>query len=173
MGYTHYWYRPPTLAPGRFTPWVEDVKNLRNQLPATTTSGGGHYASHRLSVHGPDGCGDAVIGEDLVAFNGRNGGRSSLDDLSHETFYVPQKLEPESYQSLDEHGRVFSFCKTNRKPYDLLVTAALVALKNHFPWVKVLSDGQASDWVEGIALTQRVLGYGALPFNDPRSRTRG
>ncbi|MEM1353878.1 MAG: hypothetical protein AAGH88_03240 [Planctomycetota bacterium] len=170
MGYTHYWYRTPVLAPGRFTLWVEDVKSLHDQLPATTTSGGGYYPNHRLTAHGPDGCGDAVIRDDLVAFNGRNAGRSSLDDLSHETFFVPQALNPEPYQTLDEHGRVFSFCKTNRKPYDLLVTAALVALKHHFQGIKVLSDGQASDWEEGLALTKRVLGYGAVPFKAPRSR---
>lgn len=173
MGYTHYWYRAPTLTPGAFRGWVKDVQLLNDQLPPFTTSGGGYYADKRLSVHGPDGRGDAVIRDDLVAFNGRNGGRSSLDDLAHETFYMPRQLDPEPYRTVDEHGRVFEFCKTSRKPYDLFVTAALIALKEHFPGVYVLSDGGASDWEEGIALTKRVLGYGELPFVDPRARQRG
>ncbi|MEM9109392.1 MAG: hypothetical protein AAGC72_05160 [Planctomycetota bacterium] len=105
-----------------------------------------------------------------MAFNGRNGGRSAVDDLARETFYVPRQMEAEAHRTVDEHGRVFEFCKTGRKPYDLLVTAALIALKHHIPYVRVLSDGDAAEWEEGIALTRRVLNYGELPFG---GRQRG
>lgn len=170
MGYTHYWYRTPNLDPARFRLWARDVRWLHDQLPEFTTSAGGYYQDRRLSIHGPDGRGEAVINHTLVAFNGRNGGRSELDDLAHETFYVPRKLSPSPHHTTDEQGRYFEFCKTSRKPYDLLVTAALVALKHHFPDQNVLSDGDASDWKEGVELSRRVLNYGELPFNHLRTR---
>lgn len=129
--------------------------------------------SSRKIWTGFQGPGHAVINCTFVAFNGRNGGRSLLDDLAHETFYVPRRLTPSPHHSTDEHGRYFEFCKTSRKPYDLLVTAALIALTHHFPDVNVLSDGKASDWKEGVELSRRVLNYGDLPFVVPRARQRG
>ncbi|MEM7625887.1 MAG: hypothetical protein AAF333_09675 [Planctomycetota bacterium] len=172
MGYTHYWYRVPNLDPARFRVWVRDVRWLHDQLPEFTTTAGGHFKDRRLSIHGPDGRGKPVLNSTLIAFNGRNGGKSSLNDLDHETFYVPRRLKPMPHHTADDCGRYFEFCKTARKPYDLLVTAALIALKHHFPDVNVVSDGDASDWQEGLELSRHVLNYGELPFHVGRARQR-
>jgi hypothetical protein len=41
----------------------------------------------------------------------------------------------------------FNFCKTARKPYDLLVTALLILADHHAPGVwTITSDGDAADW---------------------------
>ncbi|MEM8783466.1 MAG: hypothetical protein AAGE65_11505 [Planctomycetota bacterium] len=169
MGYTHYWYRAAELDPATFRRWSRDVWRLAQALPPTTETAGGFYRDRRLTLHGADGLGEPRFTASCVAFNGRCGGRSSVDELGHEAFYLPRVFHPEPYQTPDPRGRYFAFCKTARKPYDLLVTAALVALKHHFPEVQVLSDGHAEDWSAGLRLTRDVLGNGVLPFN-PHTR---
>ncbi len=168
MGYTHYWYRPPELEVKAFDAWRRDVRTLHQHLPAHTDTAGGFYRTHRLTVHGPFGQGEPIFREDLVAFNGRSGGRSALDDLGHETFCVERSYTPPEYHRPDAEGRYFAFCKTARKPYDLLVAAALIALKEHFPGVKVLSDGNPDDWQPARELTRRVLRIDRLPIPNCR-----
>ena len=62
---------------------------------------------------------DVDLTDDLVFFNG-----------GHETFVVARV------------ARDFKFCKTARKPYDLVVTACLLRLQEHFPEIDVSSDGE-------------------------------
>ena len=70
---------------------------------------------------------------------------------------VPVMPDPESI------GKVFSCCKTAYKPYDLAVTAVLVAAVHHFgkDAFIVSSDGDMEHWFEGVALCQALFGYGA------------
>jgi len=52
----------------------------------------------------------------------------------------------------------FNCCKTAQKPYDRVVVACLIALKNRLgDLVEVSSDGEVQDWAEGLALAERVL----------------
>jgi hypothetical protein len=83
-----------------------------------------------------------AFGPDRVAFNG-------VEDDSHETFWV------------QPGAKDFDFCKTARKPYDLCVTACLIALKRHSPSSVVSSDGGSEDWQAARDLCEKVLGYGA------------
>jgi hypothetical protein len=54
---------------------------------------------------------------------------------------------------------VFDFCKTARKPYDLIVCGALiVAAKHASEYVKVSSDGEVSDWRPALKWVKSVLG---------------
>jgi len=54
--------------------------------------------------------------------------------------------------------RELDFCKTARKPYDVVVTACLIALKYHLgDNIEISSDGNCCDWVEGLELAKRVL----------------
>jgi len=49
--------------------------------------------------------------------------------------------------------------KTRREPYDVVVVACLVAIKDRMgDNIKVRSDGEAEDWVDGIRLAEEVLG---------------
>ena len=64
--------------------------------------------------------------------------------------------------NLTEHfnqNRQGNFCKTNRHPYDIIVKACLVVLKDNLgDIVEISSDGEIEDWVEGLDLADKVLG---------------
>ena len=91
-----------------------------------------------------DGFGDTVpkkFHKGFVWFNG-------LGENAHETFHLP-----------DFPPKGFQFCKTARKPYDLVVTACLAVLKEHLGnAVDVSSDGYAKEWLPGIEFASKVLG---------------
>ena len=69
-------------------------------------------------------------------------------DLSHEPFTLREHFnqnEPD-------------FCKTARKPYDLVVVACLAILKHHLgDNVNVSSDGDSTNWVDGVKFASSVL----------------
>jgi hypothetical protein len=77
-----------------------------------------------------------------VTFNGTG-------DLSHEPFILRDYFN---------HNSASNFCKTARKPYNVVVVACLVVLK-HFlkDQVTVSSDGNAQDWHDGLLLAQKIL----------------
>lgn len=108
-------------------------------------------------VAGPDGDGAAMVGPLKLEFNGRG-------DNSHEPFVFPGTVG-------------FNFCKTQWKPYDAVVTACLIAARDHFPPadLAIASDGDWSegDWSAGARLYERALGRTAADplsgFDDPQS----
>lgn len=76
-----------------------------------------------------------IFSDGIVRFNG-------IDDDGHEPFDIPRVMQRANWQTPDEYGRLFDFCKTARKPYDTLVCAVLIAFKYHFgDQVAVSSDG--------------------------------
>lgn len=62
----------------------------------------------------------------------------------------------------------FNFCKTARKPYDIVVTACLALLKHRLgDAFTVSSDGRANDWAYGVALARIVTKLAIKnPIND-------
>ena len=91
------------------------------------------------------------VNKKFISFNG-------VEDDGHETLYI----ELVSTGRMDKGDKlVFNFCKTVEKPYDKVVVAVLVALKQHFPATKVSSDGGMDDWQAGIDLAKDVVGYGS------------
>jgi hypothetical protein len=136
MGYTHYFDRPAILDPETYQAWAGEVKSLRDKLPRDIIIADGHREES-----------PAEFSSEAVWFNG-------LEDEGHETFYVPQVMDDDTETS----GLIFNFCKTARKPYDLLVGAALLSLKHYFPQVRVSSDGDAEDWKEIVAFYEEVTG---------------
>ena len=76
-----------------------------------------------------------------------NGSRSN----GHEPFELRAEIDK-------QEGR--GFCKTARKPYDVLVVAALCTLQLEFgaELVKVGSDGDYPEWVAGAEYASRILG---------------
>lgn len=80
------------------------------------------------------------LSEDLIRFNG-------VEDDGHETFYVQPIVSD------------FNFCKTARKPYDLVVCACLIAMKKTFGdkmWVH--SDGELDDgWDESVEVANQFI----------------
>lgn len=60
----------------------------------------------------------------------------------------------------------FNFCKTNHKPYDLVVTATLIAAAALLPdWIKLDSDGDFKDWIAGYELVRAVVPKLTTEFN--------
>lgn len=76
-----------------------------------------------------------------ISFNGK-------DDEGHETFSLPPS---------PDQLKKFEFCKTARKPYDVVVTACLARMAE-VKGFGVSSDGNASEWSDGLALASSVLG---------------
>jgi hypothetical protein len=72
-----------------------------------------------------------VASKKEIRFNG-------IADNGHETFY----FKPTKFQSPAGYGdRSFAFCKTARKPYDVVVCEVLLVLKRFMPNLEVSSDG--------------------------------
>lgn len=89
-----------------------------------------------------------VVAYNLVRFNGEG-------EFGYETFYF-------------ESGK-WSFCKTARQLYDVVVTACLLAAKSNFgDDVRISSDGRWEDWAEGLDLfhraTERTSEFAAPPW---------
>jgi hypothetical protein len=97
---------------------------------------------------GPDGTGNIIIDPLHVELNG-------IGDNAHEPFIFPGDLG-------------FNFCKTEGKPYDVVVTACLLVAHDHFPSsLSINRDGSwPGDWRDGITLYSSVLGH---PPHNPMS----
>lgn len=82
-----------------------------------------------------------VVSDDTVEFNG-------YDEDSYETFRFDR-----------EQGLGFFLCKTAQMPYDAVVTACLIALKNAYgESVDIDSSGDwETDWIAGRYLYQMAV----------------
>lgn len=146
MGYTHYW-RANTkdsydVAPAgwrdkeKLAAAIADMCKLAPILAKTVPLAGGM------------GEGEPVFTPERVWFNG-------VGDDSHETFEVTV-----------EWGGKFEFCKTACKPYDAAVTACLCLLKFHLgDALRVNTDGEESDWEEGLRLARIIQAGCEYPCN--------
>jgi len=143
MGYTHYWYRPGVLASR--DAWARFLDDWRKIERALAGRGVG-----LVGVDGGDPVERSIACSAYVAFDGVSG-------QSCETFVLERIDRTPRAQS----GVCFSFCKTERLPYDLAVTSCLLAAVRHFPHrIAVATDGQAADWNPARELCQEALGYG-------------
>ncbi len=161
MGYTHYWYRPKSIANETMQAICADFQRVV-------------LALDDLGVKLADGHGEGVpvITPELICFNGlancghkqdesiaipwpapgAHGVNSTKDvrsgtwfagallstrtcdgDCSYETVHFPATMAADSFfQESKEHpGLYFECCKTAYRPYDLAVTAFLIIAKRH------------------------------------------
>lgn len=142
MGYTHYFEMKKQPDEIQWQNIVSATKQLEAQLPANTRTAGGYHTNDPLLLC-PDETDISLI---EIRFNGKG-------DLGHETFLI------------HPHYDGFNFCKTARKPYDLLATAVLLVCHHLAPgcW-DIGSDGDPEDWQEAVALVKSVLQIpGELP----------
>jgi hypothetical protein len=109
------------------------------------------YATKYDGIQIADGQGEHLdkweVTDELIRFNG-------YGEDSHETFYwVPD-------------GGELNFCKTAHKPYDTVVTACLLHLKDVYgDSVSIGSNGGWSDWKDGATLYRNATGLTAsTPF---------
>lgn len=133
MGYTHYVTRniKKTNSFEDFDLFVQGFNALHK------------VAVEELGILIGDGLGktrNPVVQLRTVMFNG-------FGDLAHETFVWEQNAE-----------REFHFCKTARKPYDALVTACLLLIKEIYgDAVDIHSDGEWSEWKAGRHLYEKTF----------------
>jgi hypothetical protein len=143
MGYTHYFKHKKT-GKRKWAKIVEDCKKLADNLPEDVLI---------------DGCSaypTPQFDSKEIYFNGTDEGFKWIDHKNnkypkngHETFVLSQA-----------GSGGFAFCKTARKPYDLLVCACLLVYKHHSPKTMDLgSDGDSEDWKEAEAFVKKILGY--------------
>jgi hypothetical protein len=134
VGHTNYWTRRPELPAQAFVAAVKDCKAIMKHLS--------------VPLGGRDGTGRPIFRADLIAFNGKTPEHC-------ETFAVERLVEPEG------EPMTFEFCKTNERPYDICVQAALIILKHHLGnAITVASDGSDADWQRAREKCQAQLGYG-------------
>lgn len=169
MGYTHYW----TLDSNHQLEWAEALANVvRPIIDASPV---------KLEVE---------FADDGIYLNGRQCARSkrfnkaycscpTCERNQHETFVLPTIIanlpRPAYHDHIGPHER-WAFCKTARKPYDVVVVAILSALEHEAPEaIRVRSDGSLysgkegwNDHIEdGVELARRALGDPAIQA--PRS----
>ena len=140
MGYSHYYQTKTKLGTQKqWNAFTADVNKIFKATDIPLANGRGELGTL------PD------VNKSVVSFNG-------VDDDGHETLYI----ELVNTGRMDKGDKLaFNFCKTVRKPYDVVVTAVLVALKHHFPASIISSDGSMDDWQAGIDFVKRELGYGS------------
>lgn len=119
MGYTHYWNFAGNTAPKD----LKDGEKRFAEAARIINACADKVKGMGVEIAGGVGNGSPTINERAIYFNGK--GRES-----YETFYV----------ALDRDG--WDFCKTARRPYDILVCLSLLALKSVFGEdFKYTSDG--------------------------------
>ena len=152
MGYTHYWRRPPQLDKAMFKLWSEDVAKI-----VAAVEPGGLAGERGIGLSGGTDHEPAQITDKIVYLNG-------VGEAAHEPFAVEQTFTPD-YHRPDQWGRYFDFCKTARKPYDLIVAAALIRMKVRFKdTVQIASDGDGFDheWQDALSLCDKLFGDGVF-----------
>lgn len=144
MGYTHYWdlKNPTSKTKQQFIDVMMDVEMIMNSLPKFSTSAGGHYKSYPLVLRNGLGEGVPVITSQEIIFNG-----DGSEGLDHETFIF-------SFVNPDDQS---GFCKTARKPYDLVVCAVLISLANRVDGFECSSDGDWEDWEDCLKFYKEVV----------------
>ena len=148
MGYTHYWtYNPAAFKNGTYA--IKDIEELRRKFRvAVQTIDQAHKLIKKrkhCTIRGGFGKGAPMLNESQVWFNG-----DEKTGMNHETF---------SIEWYPKGGHVRGFCKTARKPYDILVCVSLLAFKHAFDDPDVFtfsSDGGNSDWEDAKNLYTEI-----------------
>lgn len=135
MGWTHYWKRESELPAEAFRKASKDCKTVLTGID--------------VPLAGPQSEGEPVFAPDAIMFNGIRG-------QCCEAFSIRLSEQPRR-----PNQSVFSYCKTEKLPYDLCVKVALVILKHYLgEHIRVMSDGKKEDWLDAIQMCMSGLGYG-------------
>ena len=160
MGYTHYWYRPKRLDEKNFSNAIKDIALLVSYTKFVDNypdSWFGETPAHKVIEI-------SELNTQEINFNG-------IGEQAHDTFLIAlNDNENRIYigEEPDETYWRFGMCKTSfenepTKAYDKYVTACLYIFKYHLGDEFLLSsDGDVSDWNEGLQMGQDILGH---PYN--------
>jgi hypothetical protein len=141
MGYTHYWGVDTKKIHGKTEKfeklYQKAIRDCNKVIKA-------YYKENK-------GTDNSLSGYSAHCKNGAYGGinLNGKGDNMHETFLFREHLK---------QNRDFEFCKTARKPYDLVVVSCLSIMKFHLgAAIEVSSDGDFDDWIDGIDYANKVL----------------
>lgn len=138
MGYTHYWNLKKK--PSNYKEgWLNVQLDIQKIL---------RVKSNDIILRGGDGSSSPEFTNEFICFNGD--GSKGLD---HETFYFDGVTD-------------FSFCKTARKPYDLIVCLILISLKNNIEGFDFSSDGDKDEWEEIFEFYETHIGNVSQEIKD-------
>lgn len=163
MGYTHYWDVCLKNKTGHdqdtWSTFVQACKKLYKKMPQTRNICGTEVP---LKLGGCYRYKYPKFTSKQIHFNGSSGKRI-LDNLSKEWGDAPHNygevIAAFSHETFllirtGESG----FCKTDRKPYDLMVTTCLLLYKYYFPdEVEISSDGTREEWNDAFLFIGSVL----------------
>jgi hypothetical protein len=145
MGYTHYWrFHRDKMKTEKlrqtFKKVSEEIQELYKNLSLIPKTG--YHTDYPIIIKGGLGEGEPIINESEIWFNGD--GELGND---HETFSINWT-----------DSSAFGFCKTARKPYDLLVCMSLLSFTEHFPShvFTLSSDGDAEEWQDAVDLYNKI-----------------
>jgi len=129
MGYTHYYTFDPNKIENTQT-LLKKFKKASKQIKAFAQ----WLPNKGIKICGGLGEGKPIFNETEIWFNG-----DGSEHLDHETFSIHWS-RPNSMQRYND------FCKTARKPYDILVCFALLTFAEIFPEAfEFSSDGNMED----------------------------
>jgi hypothetical protein len=109
MGYTHYWQHGHDF---KSEQWADVARFAADAI-----------AKSGVVITGWDGSNGPLINADEISFNGQG-------EDGHETFRITrlkrELMDYEADDKADPDAPRFDFCKTARKPYDVVVVAILL-----------------------------------------------
>lgn len=136
MGYTHYF---PQSRPFSDMEWSQITKAFHKLYQSEDCQG---LIQPEFECGWKDFFTHKSIKGEAIAFNG-------VGDEACETFVLEK-----SPKKLGE----FNFCKTNDRPYDLMVTALLIVCAGYAEGaLNISSDGTAEEWQPAVDLVTKVL----------------
>lgn len=187
MSYTHYYDHPEHINPETFALMRHDIQRIVTAaqeagLPLAGWNGVGkpEFEADLVAFNGKADCGHVApttvtlfvdpSTHPGLAFRWTTGNASREatgqtlrrcdGSCSLGNFVLYQSCTP-SHREVDPSWWPQVLTKTNLFPYDLVVTAALIAAKHHLgSGIQIRSDGEDRDWEDARQICQAVLGYG-------------
>lgn len=139
MGYTHYWDTNSSIHQINRKEYAKAIKEIEKALKVYTSD-----TAKVLDIVVPIENKSDNFG---IFING-------IGKDGHETFYLPKNIE--DFTGAGGHLGGTDFCKTNHKPYDIIVTAILARMAE-VKGFSVSSDGSIEDWQQGIKLAKKLF----------------
>jgi hypothetical protein len=186
MGYTHYWRRVGDIERNAFSKALEDIRLVIETLSSRgmkfagpSGSGSPELTDQTIAFNGKRECGHRYrdLGKPWPSKNAEGVEANNnpvvgpwfsgalLDtrvcggNCAGEHFLVDRSFLLRSWDQLED-GRYFCSCETQYKPYDLLVTAALVRLKERLgDQILISSDGGEQGFADAKRLCRELFGF--------------
>lgn len=171
MGYTHYYRMRRDMTEDEFKRFGQDVERLIAALPNNCGAFNTRYAlpaegnpsdQRPLMIVAEVTKSGFIVDKNEVGFNG-----AGFEDAGHESFWVERSMKGAAEWEMNStKTERFMFTKTAHKPYDVLVCAVLLVLKDVAPdaWV-VTSDGEVPQWAPSARFASQVLDR-PMPLSD-------